>query len=564
MNKPLSNHFEVLAQRGGDWTILGIYDDESEAIREAKANRLSGGYRAVKVVRERFDVESGTYISRTVFSEGAPRKKSKFDDDDPILAACQKPADFYSLDGRRTIGRLLQDELTRWGITPVELVHHPDNFRRLDNDGNALERAVQRAAIAQVQDTGQNVRERAKQIHQLIATAAAELRADWSEGRVPKLVPAELAALVDRLEGDTDRVYLLNCALAGYLGDAESMRDKCARVLTLVDDPQRPWVVEVADGLIGELLSGVSVIKDFLGEQESRGGALEQLADMSRGCFESDNPGIADDVRILNRLINDGLLPHAKNAVKLRFINELSGPRRLVEGSLVEELSALGRVIDRLKHEDGSLIGGYELRDVLKSRCSRYLTAESIGECLSGVDTPVGRIQILLSIESHIVGGDNKRRLASYLLPILDSPDNEDYFVVQNGTVVQRLQRLASLQRRVLDSRFQETDKRKIAERLDDFCVSVLKNNDFFKRLEQQETSTVDKGMKLLRLCAGGYFTEGRAADAARQRLIAYVRPDGFLEAFLADAEDEAARAARLLEFHKLLTDAGLSKGSAS
>ena len=92
-------HYEVLGQRGTAWTILAVIDDQEKAL--AKAREAQTSYRAVKVMRERFDKASNTYRSGQIYFSGAQAKPSKFDNDMPSI--CWKIEDFYSYEGRRRL-----------------------------------------------------------------------------------------------------------------------------------------------------------------------------------------------------------------------------------------------------------------------------------------------------------------------------------------------------------------------------------------------------------------------------------------------------------------------------
>ena len=127
-------HYEIMAQRGTGWTILGIRHNEKEAIDVAKKQRKAGGFQAVRVMRERFDAKSNTFSTNQVYFEGREAKSKGPDAGDGPLT-CWRPTDFYSVEGRRTIGRLLRDELARWRLTPTELVHHPAHVERLEDSG---------------------------------------------------------------------------------------------------------------------------------------------------------------------------------------------------------------------------------------------------------------------------------------------------------------------------------------------------------------------------------------------------------------------------------------------
>ena len=53
-------------------------------------------------------------------------------------------------------------------VTPTELLHHREYQKRFSMAGNALETAVQKAALAQVRDTPRSVTDRIKELHVLL------------------------------------------------------------------------------------------------------------------------------------------------------------------------------------------------------------------------------------------------------------------------------------------------------------------------------------------------------------------------------------------------------------
>jgi hypothetical protein len=66
--------------------------------------------------------------------------------------------------------------------------------------------------------------------------------------------------------------------------------------------------------------------------------------------------------------------------------------------------------------------------------------------------------------------------------------------------------------------------------------------------------------MAILKLCAAGTFTEGRAADAARQRASTVLRSPGFAEAFLRRGSDKTEMQKMLVELETLMTKAGIGE----
>ena len=382
--RPRENvHFEIMAQRGNAWTIVGISKQEKQAISLAKAKKISGGYGSVKVVREKYDADSGTFLTQEIYSEGRERKKSKYDDGEAPVA-CWRPSDFYSYEGRRTIGRLLRDELSRWQITATELIHSPEYVERLEDTGTAIQRSVQKVAIAESQESGSNVQERVKQIYELVDLAKDKLSADWKSGKVPTLTADSFDRLVASLDKDPARAYQMNCAFVGYLKDCETIREKIARVLALTSREQPDWVLDVVDTFVGELLSGVNMVQKLIGQQRGLGSALCAIADLSQGRLDKDRVELSElgnagksskdaraadgdsgesssaeelttgeDTWALNDLIADGKLPNCANELEKRLAQQASGTRRLTDGDLLEECRALTALLGRLTDGEG-------------------------------------------------------------------------------------------------------------------------------------------------------------------------------------------------------------------
>lgn len=91
-------------------------------------------------------------------------------------ADCKTIRDFYALRARAVIGRLCRPYLDHLLITPTELLHHREYQKRFSMSGNALETAVQKAALAQVRDTKRSVTDRIKQLHVLLDDFPGVLR----------------------------------------------------------------------------------------------------------------------------------------------------------------------------------------------------------------------------------------------------------------------------------------------------------------------------------------------------------------------------------------------------
>jgi len=539
-----------------NWTILGISRHEREATKLAKEHRTKGGYAAVRVMREKYDQSTGMFRSSQVFLDGREKKPSKFADrGGPV--SCWKPSDFYSFHGRRTIGRLLRDELGRWSITATELVHSLEYVERLEDTGTVLQRAVQHVAIAESQDSGDDVQARVKQLYELVDLALDGLRKDWQSGDIPEITVGGFAAVAGQLGTRRNPGYWLNCGLVGYLRDAASQSEKISRLLALLDDGLEQWAVEVLDGLIGELVSASGVMQLLIGEQPDLGTALINVADLARGHADLDGATVDPATTVLNSLFAENRLPNAQAGLARLLRREIEGNRRLTSADLLAEIETVTALREHLEMADGRLLGGESMAAALDRRTASYLNAELLRDYLDAAADPADELHKLLLLEPHVTGPANKRALANFFMPMFGAPHLIRFLTEENGSVIDRMKAIAALQRRVLASGLHEMHGRRMAETLNEFCVQVIRDNDVFKRVVTI-ADPIAKTVKLLQLCAGGCFTEGTAMRSAQTQAKQFLSEKGFLQRYL-DADANADRATRLKDFQRLLEQAGFT-----
>jgi len=179
-----------------------------------------------------------------------------------------------------------------------------------------------------------------------------------------------------------------------------------------------------------------------------------------------------------------------------------------------------------LSHED--LIAAFTLRS------KRLVTNETLNEHLADAATPDEKLNRLFAVEENIIGVENKRRLAEFMIPIITALNFESHFQNPKLPVLSRLQTLAALQTRVRRSGLQDNQKQEIAALLDTTANEIEKRNKLFEGIVAHGTSAVDRATKLLRFCTGGYLTEGRLASRARELVLAQLSQPGFMTGYTA------------------------------
>lgn len=546
-------HYEILGQRGTTWTILAVADDQDEAI--AKAREVQASYRAVKVMRERFDTASNTYRAGQIFFSGAQAKPSKYNSEE-VPSVCWKVEDFYSYEGRRAINRLLRAELVEWGITATELIHSLDHIEKLQDNGTSLQRAVQQTAIAQIRETGQGVQERIKQIYELIDKGVKILRRDAPA--FPEIGPDGLDGVIARVRDQESRAFLLHAALVRHLMSATSYAEKMTRLLGMLRTDHPAWVHEVADSFVAELLSLGRVIHLLVGERNNLKEELAAAASLLIGRANPDDALYTAEARMVSRLIAAGKLPNTQQSLTRYLIENLKSKKRLVDGDVAQESAAVRELVGTLKKPDSSWIGEVPMMEAAGQRCARWLHPEAVSEYLAPADTPDGKADLLLQLEGKIVGNANRRKLAEFLVPIIISPQGELFLTREGGSVTERLIRLRALQVQVLHSTLQDMHRRKLAEKLDDYACKVIRNAKLIERVTSGDGPIVEKCFRLLRMLVENYFTLGKATVLVRDAIRRCLATPDFVSDFLASTPSKQEKLVKLEALQKLLRQAGI------
>ncbi len=60
--------YEVHVMRSGRWTTAGIYQDKSEALRDARGS-MRKRYLGIRVIEEIFDPERDRFVTRTIYRD---------------------------------------------------------------------------------------------------------------------------------------------------------------------------------------------------------------------------------------------------------------------------------------------------------------------------------------------------------------------------------------------------------------------------------------------------------------------------------------------------------------
>jgi len=531
-------HFELFKRVGakGAWTMHDVLSSRERAIQMAqelmKAEKATG----VKVVKETYNDDTGDYLSLKIFEEGHNQVKiDPKQEDAPHAIPCFKPDDLYSYHARATMTRLLTDFLSRNKVTITELIHRADLLEKLEATGTVYQHAIQKVAVAQAATTTTGVQTIVKSLNELATQAFNRVYRDQRKNFFPELQAEQFDELARKLAGQADAHYIFNGALALHLAKAKGWDDKVHRLLTIMDlaptdEAPRKLVLGSVDAILAETLNGSAALHELMGTAENLAQAVRNLVDLFLGKICG---GARAGLSGLAHHFAADRLPEAKTALANRIVAELKSNKRLCPDSMVDELKALRELANKIVMGVGKYLSHEDLVASFTLRAKRLVTQETLTPYIAdaAVDEKVER---LLFVEDNIIGAENKRALASFVLPVIISAPFDNHFQNAKLPLLARLQKLAQLQTRVLRSGFIDVTKAEIAEKLDALATQVEARGRLFDSVEARTPNHVEKAQTLLKLATTGIFTEGRLAAAARARILAYLGKPGFLSGYMA------------------------------
>ncbi len=290
--------------------------------------------------------------------------------------------------------------------------------------------------MAQAASTTTPVAPIIKSLNELTTKAFNRVYRDARNKVFPDTRPGGFGALATKLAAQSDGLYVLNGAIAGRLRDAGGWDEKVLRLLNIMAEApaEGPGAHPAAER--DRLAPGrgswpeSAALHELIGASENLGEALMSLVRLFLGQEPLGAGERARDWIALTQHFAADDLPEARTAIASRIMAEFKSPKRLVPTALDEEFRALRQIANRvvlgigkyLSHED--LIGAFTLRS------KRLVTHETLGEYLSGAATPDEKLERLLFVEENIIGIENKRQLASFVLPILTASSFESHFTV--------------------------------------------------------------------------------------------------------------------------------------
>jgi hypothetical protein len=390
---------------------------------------------------------------------------------------------------------------------------------------------------------------------------------DQRHGVFQRVGAGQFSRYAAKIAGAGNAAYLLNGAIAKHLRDAKGWDEKVLRLLAILDEAEgdsagATLLAQSVDAIIAEVLHGSVALHQLIGEHENLGAAVMSLVLLFLGEPPADRIGRPGLIALTQHFAKDRL-PAARTAVANRILAELRSMRRLCAGSPIDGFATLKRIANKLVMGQGKYLSHDDLVAAFGMRSRRLISHDHVEEYMADAPTPDEKVARLLYVEENIVGADNKRQLVSFILPVITSAAFENHFIFGKAPPLPRLQKIAHLQASILKSGFQENQKRELAEMLDRIASEMESRAKLFDSIEAKPAGHVEKAIVILRLCAGGFLTEGRLSARARELVLGHLGQPGFLTGYAAQSAQANATVpnpqAAISELMQLLEKAGIT-----
>lgn len=538
-------HYEVFVKkhRKAGWALAEARPEREDAIEFARKLLEATPTGSVRVSKERFDESARAFRSFTVWEEGAERFEAEEEKTGDGTLPCLSPDDLTNPSARDTMSRVLNEWFVRKQVTPMELMHSPEQAEDLESGGTELQHAIQKVAVASARDGDSTVHAYVKQLHELSQKAFDRIYKDGKSGRLPKFSKYRTyASLVEDFAGEKSP-YKIRAALADRLSDERGFGKKLGVLMEFSgelpeQEKARQIGCEQLDVFISEILNFDSGLMALIGSGPELGDEVQRLSDMFVGDADAESLAtVPADARTLTRLMKSGDLPACRTMIAGTLLERLQRPRRMRPGDVLEEVRLARKLAQQLVMAQGPDLSVDALQDAFSKRSARLLTPETIGDYLEDCSNPDEEIGKLLALEENIVGAQNKKKLAGYIRAALGNHRTEGWFVSGEGRAIDRLHRLTGFQARALKGNYPEEDKAGLSSAFDALGEKILERSGLLDSIANSDQPVLDRAAALLKLVTCQAIPAGKCAAAAQQKAIRLIRSEAGLEEARADTD---------------------------
>lgn len=566
--------YEVHVSRNGRWQIEGVAASEVDATSDARRRVSQTGVEGVRVVKE----ARGKFGEPEIVFEQKGRGVSEnvtLGTVDSTPQKCEKPADLYGNNARQTMGKLFKNYAAKMNVTVSEVLYNPRELKRVMEKDNLVTSAVSK--VASLQSAGESPQaakarrdELFGMLDQVLAKANAAEKVDLPS--ISKVGFAELEkAFASKAPNAEDAEYLKRVAISRELIDERSFLGKLDNAMKWMEGVDPAMAVGALDEFIADALNDATLVQDLLGPRENLLAAILAMLDLLDGQMalakgnEEQRKEINATTERLNKLIAAARLPCAVDVLTDRIRGIINSRNPLVrDGTPEKEKDAFRQLVERLIPGEGPIRASAELFDALIERGARMLNmggATGRAEALAFIsklptDPPRGLRFLMAVYESSL-----RPPLEAKIVEAIDgwitsmAAAGAVHPSTKNPAFVMKA--VTNLFYQVRDAGLADELKKKLTEHLDTLLYKYVVEAKILERVDDPNRPLRMRARMLVSMCLPDMLPPGRAVEAARPRVVAYLRQPNFTTEVVADLTDPAEKEKTLRDLFDVMKKAG-------
>lgn len=566
--------YEVHVSRGGRWQIEGVSPNEKDAVSEAKRRVSMPGVEGVKVIKD-----AGRQFSKpeTIFEQ-----KGRVNDGELITIApldvkperCEEPKDLYGNGARQTMAKLFKNYSSKMNITVGEVLYNARELKRVMERDNLVSSAV--AKVASLQTTAgdqQGAKTRRDELFgmldQCLQRAYQAEKTDLPS--INKVGFAALeAAVAEKAPDPEQKEYLTRVAISRDLIGERSFLGKLENAIRWAEGVASDVEVGALDEFIADTLSDAGLIQDLLGPRENLLAAIMAMLDLLDGRMalagESEQrKEINASAERLNKLLAASRLPGAVQVLNERVRSMVASKNALTRsGTPQDEKTALRTLVERLVPAEGPVRVTSELLDGLVERGARLLNMggqagrnESLSALADMLQDPAHRMRFLIAVWVSNIREPLEPKLIELIKHwIAETPRASNVHPASNNPAFV-MRAVTNLFYQIRDSGLADEQKKWLTDHLDTLLYKYVVEAKILERVDDPNRPLHLRAKMLMSMCLPDMLPPGKAVEAARPRVIEYLRQPDFTAKVVAAIEDPGEKEKTLREIFELMRKAG-------
>jgi hypothetical protein len=567
--------FEIQVCRGGRWSIEGVSQNQKDAIDDAR-RRLGGqGVEAVQVIKEasrRFGKPE------VVFEQKGRSGDSEVITVAPIDAApqrCEQPKDLFKGDARQTMAKLFKNYSSKMNITVSEVLYNARELKRVMEKDNLVSSAVSRVASLQsAGESAQAAKARRDDLFTMLDQVLAKANAT-EKVQLPSINAVGFKALEEAValqSPDPDEAeYLKRVAISRELIDERSFLGKLDNAIRWVEGAAPDVAVSALDDFIADTLNDASLVQDLLGPRENLLAAILAMLDLLDGQMalakgqEEQRKELNASAERLNKLIGEARLPGAVEVLTERIRMMVASKNTLVrEGTPAQEKAALRALVERIVPAEQPVRASVGLLDGLIERGARMLNIggeagrlEALAYLANLLQDPPRRLRFLIHLWESSLRGPLEAKLEELIKGWIGDASTAGHVNPETKNPALIMRAVTNLFYRIKESGLSDALRQKLSDHLDNLLYKYVVTAQILERIDDPAKPLRTRARMLMSMCLPDMLPPGKAVEAARPRVVAYLRQPNFTAEVVADISDPVEKEKTLREFFDLMRKAG-------